>query len=143
MTNRSASSYVTLFFAITLVTMAALIWFFILREGGAERLRKVDSAIALTSGNPRTGQKLISTVGCGACHEIPGIAAAHGQIGPSLANFQKQAMIAGVMSNSAPNLIRWLQDPRAVDSQTAMPQLGLTEEQARDIAAFLYGPKDP
>jgi cytochrome c1 len=34
-------------------------------------------------------------------------------------------------------MIRWLRDPPAVDASTAMPNLGLSEAEARDIAAYL------
>jgi cytochrome c1 len=37
--------------------------------------------------------------------------------------------------------MQWLQDPQAIRPQTAMPNLGVGEEDARDIAAYLYAPK--
>jgi cytochrome c len=35
-------------------------------------------------------------------------------------------------------MIRWLENPPAVDSKTAMPNMGVTGRDARDIAAYLY-----
>jgi cytochrome c1 len=35
-------------------------------------------------------------------------------------------------------MVRWIVNPRAIDSLTAMPNLGVTEGEARDIAAYLY-----
>jgi cytochrome c1 len=35
-------------------------------------------------------------------------------------------------------LVPWILDPRALDPDTAMPGLGLTEREARDAAAYLY-----
>jgi cytochrome c1 len=35
-------------------------------------------------------------------------------------------------------MVRWLLDPPAVDSATAMPKVGLSITQARDVSAYLY-----
>jgi cytochrome c1 len=35
-------------------------------------------------------------------------------------------------------MIRWIQNPQAVDQKTAMPNLGVTDAEARDVAAYLY-----
>lgn len=92
----------------------------------------------VVGGNPERGATLIADVGCGACHTIPGVPRAHGVVGPPLNFFSQRSIIAGRLPNTADNLIRWLMDPHAVDPATAMPRLGLTAEQARDIAAYLY-----
>ena len=92
----------------------------------------------LTGGNPRVGQQLVARYGCAACHEIKGIAHADSKVGPSLTEMRDQAYVAGVVPNTAVNLIRWIQHPRAVDPQTAMPELGVSEREARDMAAYLY-----
>ncbi|MDD5460065.1 MAG: c-type cytochrome [Methylococcales bacterium] len=84
------------------------------------------------------GYEVILQAGCGACHTISSIPGARGKIGPSLDNFKDRAMIAGVLSNSSDNLIRWIQNPVAIDPKTAMPALGLYQQQARDVAAYLY-----
>jgi cytochrome c1 len=34
--------------------------------------------------------------------------------------------------------MQWIEHPRAINPQTAMPELGVTPAQARDIAAYLY-----
>ena len=95
-------------------------------------------AAALTGGDPAQGKQLIGAYGCGSCHTIPGIAGAKGTVGPSLAEIGEQSFIAGVMQNTPDNMVRWIQDPQKVDSLSAMPNLGLTEGQARHIAAYLY-----
>ena len=59
-------------------------------------------------------------------------------MGPPLAGIASRAYIAGVLPNEPDNMLRWLLDPRAVDSLTAMPATGLSESQARDVAAYLY-----
>jgi cytochrome c len=89
-------------------------------------------------GNPRIGQQLIARHGCGACHEIKGIAHADSKVGPSLNGFRDRSYVAGVVPNSAPSLIGFIQHPHAIAPNTAMPELGVSEAEARDMAAYLY-----
>lgn len=91
-----------------------------------------------TGGNPRQGKKLIESYGCGSCHTIPGIYTARGVVGPPLFFFSRRTMIAGELPNSPDNLVRWLRNPALVEPGTAMPNLKLSEQQARDVAAYLY-----
>lgn len=90
------------------------------------------------NGDPHQGQHLIETYGCGSCHTIPGIYTARGVVGPPLFFFGRRTMIAGELPNTPDNLVRWLTNPQAVEPATAMPNLGLSQEQAQDIAAYLY-----
>lgn len=89
-------------------------------------------------GNPHAGVKVMESYGCGACHTIPGVHAAYGDIGPPLAALGRRTMIAGEMPNTPDNLVHWLEDPPSIENGTAMPKLGLTDQQARDVAAYLY-----
>jgi len=91
-----------------------------------------------TGGNAGDGRKVIQSAGCGACHTIPGIHAANGELGPPLNSFSRRTMIAGEVPNTPDNLIRWIENPPSVESGTAMPNLGLDDQQARDAAAYLY-----
>jgi cytochrome c1 len=91
-----------------------------------------------TGGNARQGKKVIQAYGCGACHVIPGIHAANGMLGPPLDFFSRRTMIAGELPNTPDNLVRWIEDPPSVEAGTAMPKLGLSDDQARDVAAYLY-----
>ena len=43
-----------------------------------------------------------------------------------------------MLRNNPENLVTWLRDPQQVVPGNAMPDLGLTDQQARDIAAYLY-----
>lgn len=95
-------------------------------------------ALAVPGGDPTTGRVLITRYGCDACHTIPGIRTARGMVGPPLAGIAGRTFIAGTLDNTPENMVRWIRDPWAVDSATAMPNLGVTEQQARDIAAYLY-----
>jgi cytochrome c1 len=93
---------------------------------------------ALTGGDAHRGPAAIRSRGCGACHTVPGVPGADGRVGPPLAGVGGRTYLAGVLANSPGNLVRWIMDPTAVDSATAMPDLGVTEAEARDIAAYLY-----
>lgn len=92
----------------------------------------------LTGGNPRAGQQLVARYGCAACHEIKGIAHADSQVGPSLTKIRDSGYVGGVLPNSAANLVRWIMHPRTYSPKTAMPELGVSESEARDMAAYLY-----
>jgi cytochrome c len=89
-------------------------------------------------GNMQRGKALIHEYGCGSCHDIQGVDGAHGLVGPSLDRIGNRTFIAGVLLNTPDNLIRWLKDPPAVDSMTAMPNMQLTDRDTKDIAAYLY-----
>jgi cytochrome c len=69
---------------------------------------------------------------------IPGVAQANGLVGPPLLLFGRRTMIAGQLPNSPDNLARWLKNPRAVEPGTAMPNLGLTDDETHDVSAYLY-----
>jgi cytochrome c1 len=43
-----------------------------------------------------------------------------------------------VVTNTPENMIKWVQSPRSVDDRTAMPDVGLSDRQAKDVAAYLY-----
>jgi cytochrome c1 len=88
-------------------------------------------------GSASVGKELITGLGCGSCHEIPGIRGADGLVGPPLTKFGRRQIIAGQLGNTPENLVRWLMDPKGVEPGTDMPDLGITPEQARDIATYL------
>lgn len=90
------------------------------------------------NGDPQAGKQLVVNYGCGSCHTIPGIYRARGVVGPPLYFFGRRTMIAGELPNSPENLVRWLRNPPGVEPGTAMPNLGLDDQQAQDIAAYLY-----
>ena len=98
----------------------------------------VASANRITGGDANRGRDLMRTYGCGSCHSIPGVAGANGLVGPPLDGIASRSYIGGVLPNAPDNMLRWLRDPRAVDSLTAMPNVGVTPSDARHLAAYLY-----
>lgn len=94
----------------------------------------------VVNGDAGRGRALIVSgqYGCAACHAISGVRNARGIVGPRLDGFARRSFIAGVAPNRPGQLVAFLQDPPAIAPGTAMPMLGLTETEARDVAAFLY-----
>lgn len=84
------------------------------------------------------GEEAIRRHGCVACHVIPGISGPASNVGPPLEQIARRAYIGGVVPNLPSEMIRWLIDPPQVDPLTAMPAVGLSDTEARDIAAYLY-----
>lgn len=87
--------------------------------------------------DPRAGATLITRYACGSCHTIPGIEQGDGMVGPSLAQFGRQKMIAGAAPNTPDNLARFVRTPGAFVKDGAMPDQDLTDAQAHAIAAYL------
>ncbi len=92
----------------------------------------------VVGGNARRGPALIEAYGCAACHTVPGVRNANGNVGPPLTRFGDRTYIAGMLRNTPENLIRWIRVPQSVIPGNAMPNMGVTDAQARDIAAYLY-----
>jgi cytochrome c len=92
----------------------------------------------ITDGNPQTGKQAIMHYGCVACHEIKGVEQANGVIGPSLEKIRERVYVGGVAPNTPDNLVKWIMHPKELSPKTAMPELGVSETDARDIAAYLY-----
>jgi cytochrome c len=95
-------------------------------------------AAELTGGDPTRGRAAIRRHGCPSCHTIPGVPGAYGLVGPPLGAIASRVYIAGILPNTPANLIIWIQVPRALNERTAMPNMGIPESEARDIAGYLY-----
>jgi cytochrome c len=89
-------------------------------------------------GDSAKGRQAVERYGCVACHNIPGIQGAKGMVGPPLDHLASRTFIAGKIQNTPPNLIQWIENPQSLDPNNAMPNLGVTPDDAKDIAAFLY-----
>jgi cytochrome c1 len=91
----------------------------------------------VATGNPELGRALIAAYGCGSCHTVPGVKGADALVGPPLTHFARRSYVAGELSNTPENLARWIREPQQVEPGTAMPDLGVSAEEARNIAAYL------
>ena len=83
------------------------------------------------------GRAAITQYACNACHTIPGITGSSPQVGPPLKGLASRRLIAGKLVNTPDNLVNWLRHPKAVKPLTAMPDMGVSEADARDMAAYL------
>jgi cytochrome c len=98
-------------------------------------------AASVTGGDPQRGVAAIGKYGCGTCHTISGIGTARGLVGPPLTGIGARMYVAGMLPNNVENIVRWIEDPKAINERTAMPKLGVTGQDAVDIAAYLYSTK--
>ena len=110
---------------------AALIAFAVALGGCGE------APFAAPGGDPENGKLLLRQFGCGGCHEIPGVADAKGRVGPPLAGVATRIYLAGVLPSTPANMAAFIRDPRRFAPRTVMPDLGVSEAHARDMAAYL------
>jgi cytochrome c2 len=89
-------------------------------------------------GDPQNGRLLLRQFACGSCHAIPGVAAAKGKVGPPLGGVASRVYLAGVLPNTPERMAEFIRAPQKADPRTAMPDMGVTEEHARDMVAYLY-----
>jgi len=118
--------------------MAALI---VIAVGGGCRGNNPTEAVAYsipTGGDAARGRLVIEQRSCGNCHTIPGVHNARGLVAPPLYWFARWTFIAGEVPNTPDNLVRWVRSPQSIEPKTAMPTLGLSDQEARDVAAYLY-----
>lgn len=94
--------------------------------------------VHVAGGDAQRGRALIERYGCVACHSVPGLASYGANVGPPLVSLSQRGYLAGVLPNTPEAMVRWLRDPTAVDPRTAMPNLGVSQAEALDIAAYLY-----
>jgi cytochrome c len=80
---------------------------------------------------------LMIQYGCPTCHVIPRVPGAVGKVGPSLDDLAQRSYLAGTLQNSPEDLVHWIQHPQQVHPGTAMPEMGVTIDDARRIASFL------
>ncbi|MGI9146770.1 MAG: c-type cytochrome [Chloroflexota bacterium] len=108
--------------------------------GTSNQLAELASAAVLTAGSPAAdGAQIIAGKPCVGCHTIPGIPGATGQVGPNLAGVAGRPKIAGgAVPNAGPDdLTKWILNPPALKPGTAMPNVGLTDDEATKIVAYL------
>lgn len=97
-------------------------------------------AVTVGGGDWQRGRQAILDYGCSGCHVVSFVRQATGRVGPKLEDIREQIYLAGVLPNQPDNMIQWLLNPRQISPRTAMPNLEVTEQDARDIGAFLYQP---
>jgi cytochrome c2 len=134
MRSPSVKAAVSVFGALLLVVAVIAIT----AEDIEQRSQMRSHAAAITGGDPRRGEAMFISYGCGSCHALKDVRLATGAVGPPLDGIAVRAIIAGKLSNKSENLEHWIRDPQAVTPGTAMPDLNVGERDARDMTAFLY-----
>lgn len=92
----------------------------------------------IANGDPLVGREKMRKRSCTSCHIIPGIPDADGTSGPTLEHWSQRKTFAGDHLNNPENMMRWLQKPSDLRPQTSMPAMGVTEQDSRDMAAYLF-----
>ena len=123
------------------------------RDDGLKRARCAGAAFVLAvmsaacstgarppppEGDAARGRELLHQYGCGYCHTIPGVHAARGNIGPPLDDVGRRVYIAGSLPNTPQQMALWIRFPQSYRPGTAMPDLHVRADDARDMAAQLY-----
>jgi mono/diheme cytochrome c family protein len=92
---------------------------------------------AESGASPERGRIALSQYACSACHTIPGVTSSYPNVGPPLAGMAGRRLIAGRLANTPDNMVAWLRKPHTIKLDTAMPDMGVTDAHARDMAAYL------
>jgi mono/diheme cytochrome c family protein len=96
--------------------------------------RSDDSAAAPDAAR---GKTTLTQYGCHGCHRIDGVVGPDTHVGPPLHDFGRRLTLPGGRPHTSVQLVQWLRNPQALDPHTAMPDLRVTERDARDMAAYL------
>ena len=133
---RSLSSKATFAIVVAVVIVVALIG--VIYEYAQQRSLLRMHAAAETGGDPARGEAMFIQYGCGSCHAVKDVRTATGLVGPPLDGIALRMIIAGHLANNPQNMETWIRNPQQVSPGTAMPDLHVGEQDARDITAFLY-----
>jgi cytochrome c len=117
------------------ITMFALVSVLALSACSDETAKR---SMSFANGDPDRGKTALTSYGCVACHTIPGVRGSNSLMAPPLIGISQRSYLAGMLENTPDNLRSWIQHPRKVNPHTAMPEQGVTDQDASDMAAYLY-----
>jgi cytochrome c2 len=86
-------------------------------------------------GDANAGKTVFTSKGCTGCHTIEGVQGAVGTVGPNLTHIASQPYDS--FPNDPQFLKQWINDPQTAKPGTAMPKLGLTDEELNNVVTFL------
>ena len=96
-----------------------------------------DRTPTLGQASTAAGLRLVADKGCVACHAFPGVKWPRGGLGPSLEDFARQGLIAGRLPNQPGVLMQFIRNAPALVPGTAMPAIPMSDQEARDVTAYL------
>src|SRR6476661_10205460 len=126
------------FFGVLSALLFAVALVGIIYEYTEQRDRMRLHASISTGGDPSRGEAMFIQYGCGSCHALKNVRTATGMVGPPLDGVALRVIIGGHLANTPANMQKWIRNPQEVSPQTAMPDLNVGAQDARDITAFLY-----
>lgn len=118
--------------------MSIILLFCIALLSGCNRAAFETGEERVPGGDASRGLLLLEEYGCHSCHHIPGVPGHPSYVGPPLTNWAERHYIVGTYPNTAENLVLWIRHPQAVEPATAMPDLGVDEQDALDMGAYLF-----
>ena len=83
------------------------------------------------------GARALEQYACISCHQIPRLVETEARLGPTLHGIARREIIAGLLPNTPENMALFIRDPQGVKPGSAMPNLGVTARDARDMVAYL------
>lgn len=107
----------------------------------AKCIRCHNQTLEIPEGSAITQAKMMfQDFGCFGCHKVEGL---EEQWAADLTKIRKVApTLGGIGSKVNPDwIVRWIQNPRSYLPKTRMPNFRLSEQQAKDIAAYLLASK--
>ncbi len=107
-----------------------------------EKMATATTTATGSTGDAKAGKKALQQYLCVTCHQVPGVVGANRHVGPPLNGIATRKYIGGIIPNTPENMVRWLENPQQFDPHSAMPNLGVSNQDARDMAAFLYTLED-
>lgn len=105
--------------------------------GQAPASLKPPEMTASTAGSVERGRQALYQYACNSCHTIPGVTSSSPNVGPPLKGLASRSLIAGKLANTPANMALWIQQPKSVKPLSAMPDMGVRDEHAADIVAYL------
>ncbi|OSZ76003.1 c-type cytochrome [Hydrogenophaga sp.] len=96
-----------------------------------------DRTPTLGDASVEVGLRLVTEKGCVACHTFPDVKWPRGGLGPSLQDFARQGLIAGQLPNQPGVLMQFVRNAPGLKPGTAMPAIPMTDQEARDVTAYL------
>ncbi len=96
-----------------------------------------DRTPTLGDADRQKGRQLVIDKGCVACHTFPDVAWPRGGLGPALGHFGYQGLIAGQLPNQPGVLMQFVRNAPALVPGSAMPAVPMSDQEARDVTAYL------